>query len=101
MKNFRKFITTIVVALIATLTACNEPEPIKALVISGQNNHNWRVSHLAIKQILDNSGLFTTDILLTPPTGGDMSTFNPKFSDYDVVVLDYNGDRWSEKSDSA
>ena len=30
-----------------------------------------------------------------------MSTFRPNFSDYDVVVLDYNGDRWSEQTDAA
>ena len=89
-----------VVALISTLFSCS-PKPMRALIVSGQNNHNWRVSHIAIKQILENSGMFTTDICLTPAAGGDMNTFNPKFSDYDAVVLDYNGDRWSAKTDSA
>ena len=30
-----------------------------------------------------------------------MSTFNPRFEEYDVVVLDYNGDRWSKQTDEA
>ena len=30
-----------------------------------------------------------------------MSQFRPNFSDYDVVILDYNGDRWSEATDQA
>ncbi len=83
------------------LFACTAPKPVKALVISGQNNHNWEVSHLAIKKILDNSRMFATEIALTPPAGGDMSSFSPQFDKYDVVVLDYNGDRWSEDTDRA
>ena len=78
-----------------------QSKPIKALVVSGQNNHNWQVSHKVLKQILDNSGLFVTDIELTAPAGGDMSSFAPDFSQYDVVVLDYNGDRWPAETDSA
>jgi type 1 glutamine amidotransferase len=73
----------------------------KVLVVSGQNNHNWEVSHKVLKLILDNSGIFETDIVLTAPAGGDMSGFRPDFSAYDVVVLDYNGDRWPAETDAA
>ena len=73
----------------------------KARVVSGQNNHNWEVSHKVLKLILDNSGIFETDIVLTAPAGGDMSGFRPDFSAYDVVVLDYNGDRWPAETDAA
>ena len=101
MKNIRKYISVLAMALVTILCGCSKPEPIKALIISGQNNHNWQVSHQAIKQILENSGMFTTDIALTPPAGSDMNSFQPSFDEYDVVVLDYNGDRWSEKTDKA
>lgn len=101
MKNIRTILQTLVIAIAATFTACSEPQPIKALIISGQNNHNWQVSHQAIKLILDNSGMFDTDIALTPPAGGDMTDFHPQFGDYDVVVMDYNGDRWPEETDKA
>jgi len=73
----------------------------KALVITGQNNHNWKASNPLLKQLLDQTGLFTTDIIITPGKGGDMNTFNPEFSKYSVVVLDYNGDSWSEKTKAA
>lgn len=73
----------------------------KALIITGQNNHNWKVSHVALKKMLDQTGLFTTDIAITPPKGGDMNTFDPDFSKYKVVVLDYNGESWSEKTKAA
>ena len=101
MKNISKIVALLAMVLLVTLGGCSQPAPIKALIVSGQNNHNWQVSHLAIQQILDNSGLFVTDIALTPAAGGDMSSFQPRFADYDVVVLDYNGDRWTEQTDQA
>ena len=101
MKNLSKAIKLLAVLITAVLVSCSKQEPIKALIISGQNNHNWPVSHQAIKQILDNSGMFVTDIELTAPAGGDMSEFAPSFEDYEVVVLDYNGDRWPQQTDEA
>ena len=90
-----------IVAVLLAFSCCSETKPIKALVVSGQNNHNWQVSHKVLKLILDNSGMFQTDIVLTPEKGGDMNEFKPEFDKYDVVVLDYNGDRWSAETDSA
>lgn len=100
MKNISKLIHFLAITAIFALCSCSN-KPIKALIVSGQNNHNWQVSHLAIKEILDHSKMFTTDIALTPPSGGDMSSFNPQFEKYDLIVLDYNGDRWSATTDSA
>jgi len=73
----------------------------KTLIITGQNNHNWQVSSPIIKQILDETGLFSTDIMKTPEKGGDMKTFDPDFSKYRLVVIDYNGDSWSDKTNTA
>ena len=73
----------------------------KALIITGQNNHNWKASNPVLKQLLDQTGLFTAEIMITPGKGGDMSSFNPDFSKYNLVVLDYNGDSWSEKTKAA
>lgn len=77
---------------------CYAAKPMKTLIVTGQNNHNWRVSHVAIKQILENSELFSVDLAITPGAGQDMSSFNPDFSQYQLVVLDYNGDKWPEKT---
>ena len=104
MNRLRR-LTCIAIALTAAFLSVGctdaQPEKMKALVVSGQNNHNWEVSHEVLKLILDNSGMFETDLALTAPTGGDMSGFHPDFSAYDVVVLDYNGDRWPEETDAA
>jgi type 1 glutamine amidotransferase len=75
--------------------------PNRALIITGQNNHSWQGSTPALKQILENSGLFAVDIAQTPPAGKDMSDFKPDFSKYQVVVLDYNGDPWPEETNKA
>ena len=104
MNLFRRLIIVAVAVMTALIvTSCNDTETVKqkALVVSGQNNHNWEVSHKVLKLILDNSGMFETDIALTAPAGGDMSGFKPDFSAYDVVVLDYNGDRWPAETDAA
>ncbi|MDO5571939.1 MAG: ThuA domain-containing protein [Bacteroidales bacterium] len=72
--------------------------PIKTLLITGQNNHNWRVSHIALKQILENSGDFIVDLAVSPSQGESMEKFILDFSKYSLVVLDYNGDSWSKKT---
>lgn len=73
-------------------------KPIKTLLITGQNNHNWQVSHVVLKQILENSGRFVVDFAISPEHGKDMSGFVLDFSPYELVVLDYNGDSWPEET---
>ena len=72
------------------------PPVIKTLIITGQNNHNWKVSSPVLEQILDDSALFEAEIATSPPQGGNMAEFTVDFSGYQLVVLDYNGDTWAE-----
>lgn len=78
-----------------------EGNKIKTLIVTGQNSHKWEVSHIAIKQILKNSGLFAVDLALSPQAGKLMSNFKPDFASYQLVVLDYCGDRWPEETEKA
>ncbi|MDF9828927.1 ThuA domain-containing protein [Parabacteroides sp. PF5-6] len=78
--------------------ALSAKKPIKTLVVTGQNNHNWKVSHVVFKQLMENSGLFTVDLAVSPEKGQDMSGFVLDFSAYELVVLDYNGDAWPEET---
>ena len=82
---------------VAALTAAPKPK-IKALIVVGQNNHkDWPVTTPMLRDYLEETGLFSTvDIVTSPPAGQDMSTFAPLFSNYDVVVSNYNGDPWPE-----
>ncbi len=75
--------------------------PLKALIIDGQNNHKWQVTTPGLKALLEETKLFTVDVVTSPPRKGDMSNFTPNFSDYDVVVMNYMGDSWSEKTNEA
>lgn len=98
----RKYIILIVLAgLFGIFSSCKKETGFNTLIITGQNNHNWQVSSPLLKQILDETGLFTSEIMKTPATGGDMNTFNPDFSKYKLVVIDYNGDSWNEKTNKA
>ena len=101
MTKLLVMLTAISVMTMFASQAEAKPRRMKALVVSGQNNHNWPVSHKVLKLILEQSGLFDVDIALTAPAGGDMSNFKPDFAAYDVVVLDYNGDRWPAETDAA
>jgi hypothetical protein len=109
-KMKKQYLLLIVIAgLLTFLSACKNEAVYKTLIITGQNNHNWKASSPVLKQILDETGMFSSEIMVTPDTSGDMSTFNPDFSKYKLVVLDYNeqvpggknGDSWSEKTNAA
>ena len=95
----------LLILIIATLSflfsACKNEAGYKTLIITGQNNHNWKASSPVLKQILEETGLFSAEIMITPEKGGDMKTFDPDFSKYRLVVIDYNGDSWSERTNTA
>jgi len=98
----KQYLLFIVAAgLLTFFSACKNESGYKTLIITGQNNHNWKASSPVLKQILDETGLFSTEITITPDKGGDMKTFDPDFSKYKLVVIDYNGDSWSEKTNKA
>jgi type 1 glutamine amidotransferase len=75
----------------------NAQTPIEVLLVTGQSNryHNWEVSSPIVKRQLEESKRFVVTVAQTPAKGTepnqDMSSFAPKFSDYKVVVLDYEG----------
>ncbi|ACB77809.1 ThuA domain-containing protein [Opitutus terrae] len=75
--------------------------PIKALIIDGQNNHEWQVTTPHLKSILEQTGLFHVDVATTPPKGGDLSGFRPTFSDYGLVISNYMGDAWPAATQAA
>jgi type 1 glutamine amidotransferase len=98
----KQYLLLIVAAgLLTFFSACKNETGFKTLIITGQNNHNWKASSPVLKQILDETGMFKAEIMITPEKGGDMKTFNPEFSKYKLVVLDYNGDSWSDKTNAA
>ncbi len=74
---------------------------IRALIVDGQNNHQWQTTTPLIKATLESTGRFQVDVATAPGKGGDMSKFNPQFADYQVVVSNYNGEPWSAATKAA
>ena len=86
---------TLLLAAIRPLYAA----PIKVLIIDGDADraHNWKLDSVVLKAELEETGLFHTDVMTAPPfVGGDFSNFKPDFSNYQVVVMNYQADDWPE-----
>ncbi|HUT92160.1 MAG TPA: ThuA domain-containing protein [Thermoguttaceae bacterium] len=75
--------------------------PHKALIVDGQNGHDWKSTTPVLKKLLEETGLFAVDVATSPPKGEDMSGFKPNFAAYDVVVSNYQGDAWPEETKKA
>lgn len=71
----------------------------RALLIDGQNNHDWKATSPYLKRYLEETGLFSVEVSTTPEKGGDMAAYRPKFTDYAVVVLNYNGEDWPKETE--
>lgn len=70
--------------------------PLKVLLVTGQSNkyHDWTKCAPAVKQALDQTGLFAVEVVTTPAQGQDMAGFKPDFAPYAAVVVVYEGDEW-------
>lgn len=74
---------------------------VRVLILDGQNNHNWRATTPVMKKELEMCGRFVVDVATapgrdTPNYRAAMEKFNPDLSRYDVLVSNYNGDRWGK-----
>jgi len=81
----------------ARASAADEKQPIRVLIVDGQNNHNWKATTPLLKAALESAKIFTVDVATTKPRGTD-SDFHPDFSKYQVVVSNYNGAPWPEET---
>lgn len=80
---------------LGSVSAANDA-PIRALLIDGQNNHNWKGTTPVLKSILEQTGRFKVDVVTAPPD--ETEGFDPPFRAYDVVVSNYNGKPWPEET---
>ena len=85
---------------LAATTAGAAPA-VKALIVDGQNNHNWKADTPVLKEILLGSGFFQVDVATSPPRGKPMAGFRPDFAKYGVVVSNYNGAEWPAETKAA
>jgi type 1 glutamine amidotransferase len=74
-------------AAVAGLFACGAPAPapIRVLLLSGQNNHDWKTTTPKLEAILEEEGRFEVDITGSPG-GLTSSSLEP----YDVILSNWN-----------
>ena len=78
-------------------------EPIKALIVDGQNNHAvWPTTTKMMKKYLEETKLFTVDVATAAPEGTDPN-FKPDFSKYAVVISNFGhgAAAWPEETQKA
>ncbi len=87
--------------LLLTASLALAADPLKALIVEGQNNHGvWPRTSQMMKSYLEQTDLFTVDIVRTAKSGTDPE-FKPAFADYNVVVSNYNGAAWPSETQQA
>ena len=87
-------------AILGTASESKAAEPLKALILDGQNNHDWKATTPPMKATLEATGRFTVDVATSPPAKSSKeawNSFHPDFSKYDVVVSNYNGESWPKE----
>jgi hypothetical protein len=75
--------------------------PIKAMLLDGESGgtyHNWQLTTPVLKKELEETNLFTVDVVTAPPKGADFSTFKPDWNKYQVIVWNYDApnERWPQ-----
>ncbi|MEN6301306.1 MAG: ThuA domain-containing protein [Armatimonadia bacterium] len=69
--------------------------PIKALLLSGANNHDWTRSSPFCAGLLVGSGLFEVTVTDNP---GEALADAEGLAEYDLIFSDYNGPEWPEEA---
>jgi type 1 glutamine amidotransferase len=86
--------------LLAAILAASVLEgagPIRVMLLDGESGgpyHAWQLTTPVLKKQLDETGLFQVTVVTAPKAGEDFSGFHPRFSDYQVVVSNYDAAEW-------
>lgn len=73
-----------------------QPGKLRALVLSGRNNHDWRTTTPWLRRLLVESGRF--DVRVEESVDGLTAT---TLAPFDVLIMDYGGPRWSVTTEAA
>ena len=98
-------ISVIILLSSANSVAQSNPDPrielfhkgmLRVLIFSGRNNHDWRTSTPALRDLLTSTNKFDVRVE-EEPAGITAATL----AIYDVVLLDYQGPRWGDTTEKA
>jgi type 1 glutamine amidotransferase len=70
--------------------------PVRALIFSGRNNHDWKTTTPYLKKLLTDSGRFDVRVE-EAPAGTTAATL----ANFDVLIVDYQGPRWGDVTEKA
>ena len=95
------FLAILTTAALLTPAPGNAATPIKVMLLDGESGgtyHAWQLTTPVLKKILDETGLFQTDVVTAPPAGADFSAFHPDWSKYQVILWNYDApnERWPQ-----
>lgn len=90
--------------LVGMLAMCAmaDAEPVRVLILSGQNNHAWQETTPVLKRILEESGRFAVEV-----TDAPQGITAESLKDFDVILSNWNGwddaavKEWPEAARSA
>ena len=109
MTTQRAILMVTLVTLVGRAGAEEPPGKIRALIIDGQSNHDWRSTTRELRAALERAGRFAIVVASVPerPAPGSgpealagyraaMERFSPDLDRFDVLIDNYNGDAWPE-----
>ena len=88
MKRLLLFIA-IIIFILGCKQSINDSQPIRLLIISGSNNHEWQETTPFLERIFIQAGIFEVNLTNRP----DTLAF-PVFQNYDAIVSNWNS--WPE-----
>jgi hypothetical protein len=90
----RTFLATAMLSLVTSVSG--GADRIKVLIVDGVNSHDWEMTTEATKATLDQTGRFRVDVSTSPRKRApkeEWDAYRPTFSDYQVVIGNFNNDR--------
>lgn len=94
-KLMQPVVRSVILFSVLFAVASAQPQPpakLKALIVDGFSNHDWRKTTAFIQTTLSRTGLFEIAVSTSPgePGAAGWAEWRPNFSNYDVVVLNMN-----------
>ena len=74
-------------------------QKLKLVILDGRQNpaHDWRVTTPLLLHILRSCDRFDVDVATCPSEDEDLSGFRPEFQRYDVIVSNFDTQKWNER----
>jgi hypothetical protein len=81
-------------------------KPIRVMILDGESAgayHDWRRTTSLLKTVLDEAALFEVSVVSAPAASGELTSFNPAFSDFGAIVMNYDApdERWPSQLKTA